>query len=231
MCGVPGLPNAFLPLVAAPVLLDSHFGTVQVAFRLTELETLPAHVGLPENSVVTVVNGAGTIIFRSLDPKRWVGVNIANLPIYRQIKTATDAFVAPGLDGVEQLLAVAPVPGTDWLAIVGVPAGLAFAPLNASLDRELPLFGLTLALAGVFAWRGKVLGDQVEDERRRLETTIDQLPEGVLATDASGRVLQANGALAAILGTPVRRGAGYRAEIDLSVSARRGALPASAPVA
>ncbi len=212
--GIPGLPDIFVPLVAAPVLVDSQFGgTAQVAFRLTGLETLPTHVGLPTNAVVTVLDGTGTVIVRSLQPERWVGVNIANLPIYRQIQTASGAFVATDLDGVERLLAVAPVSGTDWRAIVGVPAGAAFAPLNTSMYIDLALFGLTVLLAGVFAWRGKALADQLEDERRRLEVTIDQLPEGVLVTDADGRILRANAALGAILGSPVRRGGDYRAEL------------------
>ncbi len=212
---VPGLPGVFTSLVAAPVLLDSQFnGTVQVAFSLLPLEMLPTHVGLPPEAETTVIDGQGTVIFRSLQPERWVGVNIADLPIFRQIQTATGAFVAPGLDGIVRLLAVATVPGTDWRAIVGLPAAEALGPLNATLNREIVLFVLTVVIAGVLAWRGKVLADQVEDERRRLAGTLEQLPEGVLVTTPGGRVLQANRALEAIVGGTVARGMGYREQLE-----------------
>ncbi len=212
---IPGLPGVFAPLIAVPVLPDSQFrGTVQVAFDLSQLDQLPAHAGLPENAVATVLDGQGVVAFRSLQPERWVGVSIAGLPIYRQLRTATGAFVSPSLDGVERLLAAAPVPGTDWLAVVGLPAGEALGPLDATLNREIALFALTVALSGVLAWRGKVLADELEDERRRLEGTIDQLPEGVFVAAPDGRVLRANRALGELLGIHFEAGSNYREQIE-----------------
>lgn len=215
---IPGLPGTFAPLVAVPITADSQFaGTVQVAFTFPRLNELPVHTGLPEDTVVTLVDNAGVIIFRSLRPERWVGVSVAGTPAFREVQTATGAFVSPGIDGILRLLAASPVPGTDWLTIVGIPADEALGPLNATLNRELVLFGLTVVLAGVFAWRGKALADQVGNERRRLEGTIDQLPEGVLVVTPTGRVLQANRALAAILGHPVAHGLAFREPLNRAV--------------
>jgi len=212
---IPGVPGAFAPLVAVPILLDSQFnGTLQIAFKLSRLQELPSHVGLPTDSIATVVDGQGNIVFRSLQPERWVGVNISGLPIYQQVLTAGGAFVSPGLDGVVRLLAVSPVTGTGWRAIVGLPAAQAFSPLTTTLDREVALFALTVVLASVLAWRGKVLADRVEDERRRLQGTIDQLPEGVFVADPAGHVLVANHALEELLGAPIRVGISYRRQLE-----------------
>lgn len=212
---LPGQPGVLAPLVAAPVLVDSQFeGTVQIAFSLSAVGQVPQHVGLVSGAVVTVVDGQGTVLFRSLQPERWVGVNIAGVPVYQQARAATGAFVAPGLDGIVRLLATSVVQGTDWLVVVGLPAADAFGPLNATLNREIGLFALTVVLAGVFAWRGKVLADQVEDERRRLGGTIEQLPEGVFVAAPDGRVLVANRALEELVGTRIRPGLGYREQLE-----------------
>jgi len=216
---LPGQPGVFAPLVAVPVLVDSTFaGTVQVAFGLSLLERIPTHPMFPGRAVVTIVDGRGTVVFRSLDPQRWAGADISGQPVYQQARSATGVFVATDLDGVTRVLGVAPVVGTDWIAIVGVSAADAFAPLNATLLREALLFALTVVLAGVFAWRGKVLADQVEEERLCLAATLSQLPEGVLVADPDGVVLQGNQALATILGRAVRPGAALREQVEGTVT-------------
>ncbi len=218
--GIPQRPDTFTPLVAVPVRAGTQVnGTIQIAFRLTGLQRLAVHTGLPPNSVVTVLDASGTVIARSVQPERFEGVSVADTALWAAIKGVPHGtFEGPDIDGAVRLSGFQTVPGTDWKAVVGIPAEAAMAPLAGTVEREIALFGLTLALAGVLAWRGKLLADQVEAERRRLEGIIDQLPQGVLVTDADGRVLQANSALAAILGRPVRRGVDCRAELEPAVA-------------
>ncbi len=221
--GIPQRPDVFAALVAVPVPGE---GTLQIAFQLPGLQPLAQHIGLPTNSVVVIVDGQGTIIARSLQPERWVGVNVSNTIAWMNVKSIeAGTWEGPGVDGVVRLHGIQTVPGTDWRAIVGLPSPAVYAPLRTSLTREAALFALTLVLAGIITWRGYLLADQVETERRRLQGIIDQLPEGVLVATPAGRVLQANRALGRICGTLVRVGAPYREQVDRTLTWLEGDRP------
>ena len=176
-------------------------------------------MGLPGDSVVTVVDGQGTIVTRTLQPERWMGVSITGTPLWQSTKDISQGiFEGPDVDGVERLQGIRTVPGTDWKVIVGLPAPAVFAGLNAALAREIALFVFTVAFTAVVAWRGVVLANRVAVEQRRLQGIIDQLPEGVLLVAPEGRVLQANRALEHLLGTAIERGADYREELEAGPS-------------
>ncbi len=214
--GVPQRPDLFTPVVAVPAQqAGTPNGTVQISFQVIGLEELATHIALPPGSIVTIYDGQGTIIARSVDPQRWVGVSIRNTPLWASIVKAPQGIEEkPGLDGVDRLLGIQTVPGTDWRAVVGVPVSVALTPVTSTLYREFALFGLTLVVAGLLAWRGQALARRIEAERRRLQGVIDQLPEGVLLLAPDGRVLEANRALGDLLGIRVRPGAGDRESLE-----------------
>ncbi len=225
--GFPGRPGVFAALTAVPVLVGGMVnGTVQVAFLLAGLQSTAAFIGLPAGSVVTVVDGQANIVERSLQPERSRGVNITGTALWTGLQSGTQGvFQAPDLDGVVRLNGFQSVPGTDWKAVVGQPSPAVFAPVTDTTAIALGLLAVTALIAGVLTWRGKQLADLTEAERRRLEGVIDQLPEGVFVAAADGRVLVANHALAALLGTPIQAGRDYREQIEPAVTWLRAGAP------
>jgi signal transduction histidine kinase len=215
--GIPQAPDVFAAVVAVPVRPNAEIdGSLQVAMRFIGLEQLAVHIGLPAESVVTVVDGQGVVVARSLEPERWEGVSIVDTEVWQAVEDIDEGTVeVAGPDGVLRLHGIQTVPGTDWKAIVGLPSPKVWAVVDATIRQQSLTLALTAILAGLVAWRGKLLADQVDVERRRLQGVVNQLPEGVLLTAPDGRVRVANRVLEELLQTTIQPGQPHHQEVDL----------------
>ena len=213
---IPGSPGTFAIITAVPVKVDGGVnGTLQVAFQLVGLRSTTQFIGLPESSVITVVDGQGIVVERSLDPERWRGVNITGTAEWAGISPGTEGvWAGPSIDGVQRLHGYQTVPGTNWKAVVGVSTAVAYGPITSTTATELGLVGVAALIAGVLTWRAKVLADLTEVEQRRLQGIIDQMPESAVVIDPQGRVLVANRALSEIVRAPVQPGRSFREQVQ-----------------
>ncbi|MDI7275302.1 MAG: ATP-binding protein [Anaerolineae bacterium] len=218
--GIPQLPDAFVPVAVAPVQRDAQVtGTVQIAFRLLRLGELAQHVTLPRDSVVTIVDGQGTVITRNLDPERWVGASVVQTEAWQTFRGMEEGtFEGPGLDGVRRLHGFQMVPGTDWLAVVGVPLPEARGAIRQTLVAQFAFLALLVLSAGLLTWRARQLADTLDAQRRRLQGIIDRLPEGVIITAPDGSVVLANRVLEELLGMRIRAGLSYRSQLEPDIT-------------
>jgi signal transduction histidine kinase len=216
---IPQLPGVFAPLVAVPIQRGSQLvGSVQAAFRLPALGELARHVTLPENSVVTVFDGQGTILFRSVAPEQWIGVSAAQSQEWQAAQRVQQGtFESRDVDGVDRLHGIEPVPGTDWLATIAIPLPQAQAPIRQTLITQFAFLALLVLLAGLITWRARQLAEAVDAQRRRLRGIIDQLPEGIIIIAPDGNVVLANHALEGLLGTAIRPERPYRPQFERAV--------------
>lgn len=75
--------------------------------------------------------------------------------------------------------------------------------LEVSIETTFVLAFLYFLLAGIVGWLKETIDtliDREADEKRRLQTIIQQLPVGVIITDAKGFVVQANKQMERIIG-------------------------------
>lgn len=75
--------------------------------------------------------------------------------------------------------------------------------LKASIETTLILGFLYFLLAGIVGWLKETIDALIEreaDEKKRLQTIIQQLPVGVVITDSEGAVVQANKQVEVIIG-------------------------------
>ena len=212
---IPGSPGTFAAIVAVPVRSGAGIsGTLQAAFLLTNIDSTAAFIGLPADSLVTVVDGSGTILERSLNPQRWVGVNVSNTPAWAGIQAGTQgSYQGPGVDGIVRLHGYQTVPGTNWKTVVGLPLSAVYGPITATTDIALGLLAGAIAVAALVTWRAQQLADVVETEQRRLQGIVTQLPAGVLVTSPGGRVLLVNRAFQELVGEPVQPGLSLREQL------------------
>jgi signal transduction histidine kinase/HAMP domain-containing protein len=114
---------------------------------------------LPGGSVVTLIDGKGTILSRLPDGDRWVGQTMPDAPIVRfaLAQRGEGSAELPGLDGVRRLHVFTPLrgfPDDRFKCIVGIPVDAAFAEVDRALRRSLIWLASVTALALLAAWVG-----------------------------------------------------------------------------
>ncbi|MBI3998008.1 MAG: response regulator [Armatimonadetes bacterium] len=122
-------------IFAYPVLTET--GQVRVlvfaGLHLARLTQLVGRTQRRDGSVITVLDGRGTILARHPDGEQWVGKTVPDAPIVKAILTRriSGTVEAVGLDGVARLYAFAAVRGTpqdgDLYVSVGIPRAAAYA--------------------------------------------------------------------------------------------------------
>ena len=115
---------------------------VYASLRLSSLSEAIAHIPLPSNGSVTVLDRAGTVLARFPDPDKFVGKPLVGDPIVKRILERKDqTFEMAGADSVPRLYAITAI--DDGLFVgVGIPLSVCFAPANEALARNLSILGL-----------------------------------------------------------------------------------------
>jgi PAS domain S-box-containing protein len=94
--------------------------------------------------------------------------------------------------------------------------------LITSVETTLILGLLYLGLTGIVGWLKQTIDGLIEreaDEKKRLQTIVEQLPVGIIITDKDGRIVQANKKLEAIFGVKIP--IGYQIGKDTPLLASR----------
>ena len=123
-------------------------GVVGITMDLVALASVINEAGLANGTVVGLLDPASTVITRQPDAEAWVGRNAAQSPIASialQRRAGTER--AKGLLGIERLWGFAPVPGTDWVVLAGIPVDKVLAPLPATKwIAALAVFGAAFVI-------------------------------------------------------------------------------------
>ncbi len=138
-----------------PVLDDAGHVTAVVfaGLDLSWLNRLLAESHLPEDSTVTVVDGAGQVLARYPEPEKWIGKSFPDAPFVRAAVLQQDegTVEGPGLDGTPRLYAFTPLrlaEGDRFAYVyIGIPWASAFARVNQLDTRSLIGFVIVLVFA------------------------------------------------------------------------------------
>lgn len=139
-------------VVAYPHLVDGE--PAHVLAGSIDLNSLAAMVGsapLPEGTVLTLIDSAGTVLARHPDPTAWVGRTVRDEPVAQAALANRDGTArVRGLDGIERFYAFLPMPGaptTDAYLAVGMPMSGMIARANQTLWRSLMTLLIVLLVA------------------------------------------------------------------------------------
>ncbi|MBI3015025.1 MAG: response regulator [Candidatus Tectomicrobia bacterium] len=110
-----------------------------------------ADISLPANSVITLINQERLILARSLRPEVFVGTYIpADAPLVRQVLREGRGVsrATYRTDKFTRIAGFAPVDGTPWYVVVGIPVSAFFGPVwkQAILEGVLMLAAMLVAL-------------------------------------------------------------------------------------
>ncbi|MBI3899683.1 MAG: GAF domain-containing protein [Gammaproteobacteria bacterium] len=132
---------------------------VYAALDLRWLEKFLAATKLPAGSMLTVVDGRGTVLANYPESNRWVGKNVADAPLIKTILAhgTDDSAEITGLDGTDRLYAFNVLQdsatGNVYVA-VGIPTDAAFATAREDLRRNILLMSVVALLILFGAWTG-----------------------------------------------------------------------------
>lgn len=159
-------------LVAARPIIASDGSVSAIVALSTELEQFQAFLAsgtLHHHSLMTLLDDQGTMLARSVNPKKWVGTNIGERENFRRVialrEYSTETISA---DGIKRLSGFVTTRRLGWVVYVGIPTEAALAQSTADIRRLLAvaLFACmaALLLALFFA--------------RRITRPIDDIAEG-----------------------------------------------------
>ena len=141
---------------AAFPVLDGAGQVVAVVFAgldLSWLNHLLAESRFPEDSTITLVDGAGQVLARYPEPEKWVGKSFPDAPLIRAAiyQQGEGTVEGPGLDGTPRLYAFTPLQFGQRekfaYVYIGIPRDSAFAKVNQIDTRSLVGFGGVLVFA------------------------------------------------------------------------------------
>lgn len=150
---------ASLPVARSVLGPDGEVRAVLVAgLRLDTLGRALARAGLPQGSVLTVVDRHGTVLARYPDDAGWVGQTLPEAELLRQVLARREGTLeGAGLDGVSRLCGFTELYGPEGArleVIAGIPAAAAYAQTRQELARSLLLLAGAAGLALLAAWIG-----------------------------------------------------------------------------
>ena len=139
--------------VSQPVLDDGGNARGSIAAWLDLARLSPLNEStlnrLPKDTISTLFDDDGTVLARSRDAEKWVGVNRSGFPQATQALKQREGFfeITSQTDSIERLYAVRPVEGTRWVVSVGIPTEAMDAELAQAQRQGLALFSGALLFA------------------------------------------------------------------------------------
>jgi PAS domain S-box-containing protein len=127
---------------------------------LNWLSELSVESRFPQGTIVTIVDGSGSVVAREPQSQQWLGRSVMEAPTFRDMLRSRTTGTAEGtcLDGGECLFGFSPLLGPSVggpaHVVVGIPAAVAFAESNRIAVRTMAGLGIAAAVALIAAWVG-----------------------------------------------------------------------------
>jgi PAS domain S-box-containing protein len=140
-------------------VLDENAQLKRVLFAALKLSLLSesiAHVPMPSDAMITVIDRSGNVLARHPHPEKWVGKSLVGTPLFKWTSAEKQGVIElPGVDGISRLHAVTCITegqSPSLFVSVGIPLETSFARANQQLLRNcIVLAVVTMCLIGA-AW-------------------------------------------------------------------------------
>ncbi|HEX7403586.1 MAG TPA: PAS domain-containing protein, partial [Usitatibacter sp.] len=150
-------------------------GAVSLALDLVHLASI-ADRQWRGPGTVAVLNSDGIMIARHPDGAAWVGRDVSAASIVRIIRERRSGSArATGLAGIERIWGFAPVRGTDWTVLTGIPSEVVVAP---ALRTAYWLAGFAVLVAAVVAALCVALAHPIADSVQSIAMAARRMSSG-----------------------------------------------------
>lgn len=152
LAGAPLVMTFALPVV--DTITGGIRAVVGASIEIDSLEAVRTARALPQGSVLTIMDSSGTVVFRTLDTKAWIG---RRFPIAKgevnDFSVGSGVGSGPSSDGTFRLTGYQRASRVPWMVYIGIPLRYTLDVVNNQFLRDI-LFGafLTLIVLGFGYW-------------------------------------------------------------------------------
>jgi diguanylate cyclase (GGDEF)-like protein len=153
-------------------------------------------LALGEGASITIHHRDGTLLARYPHVHAMIGLNFKNAPVHQQILSKSDhgtIRMVSAIDGLSRLASARAL--TDFpIGIIATTTVLAaLADWREQLSYMIAAAGLSvLVIAGMLFFVVRKLSQQHQMEKERLDTAVNNIPQGLVVYDKTARITVCN---------------------------------------
>ena len=178
------ITHKWVVVLAEPVLnqREEAIGILQLPLDLEVFDPrIPAQY-LPANSHYGFFSAEGILIWRNVDQGQLIGSRPLSAAARKVGQVRDGEFVDVSSDGVERFFSVVTMPGTGWIAYVGVPVAEVY---TAAWQRGITAALIALVAMILLIWLALVIARKIVRPIRMLERAAQAVERGDLEVRAA----------------------------------------------
>jgi diguanylate cyclase (GGDEF)-like protein len=171
-------------------------GLVTRAIKPASFERFFESLALGEGASISILHSDGTMLGRYPHVQAMIGQSFKNAPVHQQILTKSDHgtmhMISP-IDGLSRLASVRALTDFPIGIIATTTIAAALADWREQLSYMIAAAGLSvLVIAGMLFFVVRKLSQQHQMEKQRLDTAVNNIPQGLVVYDKAARITVCN---------------------------------------
>jgi diguanylate cyclase (GGDEF)-like protein/PAS domain S-box-containing protein len=176
---------------------DGEFlGLVTRAIPPARFEKFFASLALGDGGSITIHDRDGILLARYPHVQSMIGLNFKNAPVHQRILSKSDhgtTRIVSAIDGLHRLASARALTAFPIGIIATTTVSAALADWREQLSYMIAAAGLSvLVIAGMLFFVVRKLSQQHQMEKQRLDTAVNNVPQGLVVYDKSGRITVCN---------------------------------------
>jgi diguanylate cyclase (GGDEF)-like protein/PAS domain S-box-containing protein len=171
-------------------------GLVTRAIPPARFEKFFASLALGDGGSITIHHRDGTLLGRYPHVQSMIGLNFKNAPVHQRILSKSDhgtTRIVSAIDGLSRLASARALTDFPIDIIATTTVSAALADWREQLSYMIAAAGLSvLVIAGMLFFVVRKLSQQHQTEKQRLDTAVNNVPQGLVVYDKSGRITVCN---------------------------------------
>jgi diguanylate cyclase (GGDEF)-like protein/PAS domain S-box-containing protein len=171
-------------------------GLVTRAIPPARFEKFFASLALGDGGSITIHDRDGILLARYPHVQSMIGLNFKNAPVHQRVLSKSDhgtTRIVSAIDGLHRLASARALTAFPIGIIATTTVSAALADWREQLSYMIAAAGLSvLVIAGMLFFVVRKLSQQHQMEKQRLDTAVNNVPQGLVVYDKSGRITVCN---------------------------------------
>ncbi len=171
-------------------------GLVTRAITPASFEKFFASLALGDGASIAILHRDGTLLGRYPHVQAMIGLNFTNAPVHQRILSRSDhgtTRMISAIDGLRRLASARALTDFPIVIIATTTVSAALADWREQISYLIAAAGLSvLVIAGMLFFVVRKLSQQHQMEKQRLDTAVNNIPQGLVVYDKSARITVCN---------------------------------------